>query len=238
MILIKYFGKGLSELHKELNAVIREKDKLTEAKELFLDLHGKLHLSSVSGTQENEVDALLNDLLPYEYGVMPTSKDETIAWVLWHIARIEDLTMGVLVAEEEQLFNCEWKKQMRAPISDTGNALTDDEIMELSECINIDSLITYRNAVGRRTRNIVKSLSANDMKRKVDKQRLELIKRTGGVTDQKESLWLLDFWGKKDIAGLLLMPPTRHVILHLNDCSKWKQHIREDKKCFRPAKDN
>lgn len=230
---MKYFGNGLSELHKELNAVIRKKDKLAEAKKLFFDLHAKLHLSCVSDTEQNEVDNLLNDLLPYEYGIMPTSKDETIAWVLWHIARIEDLTMGVLVAEDEQLFNSEWKMQMRVPISDTGNAMTDDEIIELSECIDIDKLIDYRNAVGQRTREIVKSLSVSDMRRTVDKQRLEIIKKTGGVTDQKESLWLLDFWGKKDIAGILLMPPSRHMILHLNDCSKWKQHIREGKKYFR-----
>lgn len=70
MILIKYFGNGLSELHKELSAVIRKKDKLTQAKELFLGLHAKLHLSVVSDTELNEVDALLNDLLPYEYGIM------------------------------------------------------------------------------------------------------------------------------------------------------------------------
>lgn len=31
---------------------------------------------------------------------MPTLKDETIAWVLWHIARIEDLIMGILVADD------------------------------------------------------------------------------------------------------------------------------------------
>lgn len=230
---MKYFGNGLSELHKELNAVIRKQDKLIEAKRLFFDLHTKLHLSSMIGAEQNEVDALLNDLLSYEYRVMPTAKDETIAWVLWHLARIEDLTMGVLVANGEQLFDSEWKNQMHTPISDTGNALTDDEIIELSRQINIDSLITYRNAVGQRTREIVKSLSASDMKRKVDTQRLEIIKKTGGVTNQKESLWLLDFWGKKDVAGILLMPPTRHVILHLNDCCKWKQHIREGKKCFR-----
>jgi len=233
VILIKYFGNGLSELHKELNAVIRKKVKLNEAKELFLDLHAKLHLSVVSGTELNEVDALLNDLVPYEYSVMPTSKDETIAWVLWHIARIEDLTMGILVAESEQLFDSTWKKQIHTPISDTGNALSDDEIIELSELLDIDNLLNYRNAVGCRTREIVKLLTVNDMKRKVNRKGLEIIKRTGGVTDQKEFEWLLDFWGKKDIAGILLMPPTRHVILHLNDCCKWKRHIREGKKYFR-----
>jgi hypothetical protein len=28
---------------------------------------------------------------------MPSSKDETIAWVLWYIARIEDLTINILI---------------------------------------------------------------------------------------------------------------------------------------------
>ena len=57
--------------------------------------------------------------------------------------------------------------------------------------------------------------------------------KEGGVTQQEESAWLLDFWGKKDVAGLLLMPPTRHVMLHLNDCCRWKQEIRTKKKFFR-----
>lgn len=230
---MKYFGDGLSGLHKELNAIIRKPDKLEEAKRLFLEIHSRLHMSSITETEENEVDNLLNDLAPYEYSIMPTPNDETIAWALWHIARIEDLTMGILVANDEQLFDGKWKERLNAPISDTGNALSDDEIIELSRRLNMKELIAYRNAVGQRTRMIVKSLSADDMKRKASPQGLETIKQAGGVTNQEASLWLLDFWGRKDVAGLLLMPPTRHVILHLNDCCKWKQHIRRGKKCFR-----
>lgn len=232
---MKYFGSGLSELHKELNTVIRKPDKLADAKRLFFELHSKLHLSSMSGTEKNDVDYLLNDLVPREYSIMPTSKDETIAWVLWHIARIEDLTMGILVANGNQLFNDEWKRRLNVSISDTGNALSDDEIMELSRQLNIKELISYRNAVGQRTRDIVRLISANEMKRTVFPHGLESVMQAGGVTSDENSQWLLDFWGKKDVAGLLLMPPTRHVILHLNDCCKWKLHIREGRKCFRHA---
>lgn len=57
------------------------------------------------GKDDNEIDCLLNDLTVEEYKIMPTIKDETIAWVLWHIARIEDLTIGILVADGEQVFN-------------------------------------------------------------------------------------------------------------------------------------
>lgn len=230
---MKYFGSGLSELHKELNTIIRKPDKLVDAKQLFFELHSKLHLSSMTGTEKNDVDYLLHDLVPHEYSIMPTSKDETIAWVLWHIARIEDLTMGILVADGNQLFNDEWKRRLNVSISDTGNALLDDEIMELSRQLNIKELISYRNAVGQRTRDIVMSLSASEMKRTVFPHGLEAVMQAGGVTSDENSLWLLDFWGKKDVAGLLLMPPTRHVLLHLNDCCKWKLHIREGKKCFR-----
>lgn len=223
---MKYFGEGLSEKHKELNKIIRKKDKHEDAVRLFLELHEKLHLSVVSNGEPNEIDALLRDLLPQEYRIMPTDEDETIAWVLWHISRIEDLTMNILLDGAEQVFDNQWKEKINAPISDTGNALSDDEIMQLSADLNVVELLAYRNDVGKRTREIVHNLSPDDMRRKVSPHDLEKIRRKGGVTEQEDSIWLLDYWGKKDVAGLLLMPPTRHIILHLNDCCKWKQQIR------------
>jgi hypothetical protein len=232
---MKYFGAGMSELHKELNTVIRKQDEQDKAKILFLDLHAKLHLSEITSTELNEVDTILTDLSLDEYEIMPTEKDETIAWALWHLARIEDLTMNFLVAEGEQIFNPEWKKRLNAPIDDTGNALTDDEIMNLSKALDINALIAYRNAVGKRTREIVNGLSVAEMNRKVPTPGIEKIRQVGGVTKQAESLWLLDYWSKKDVAGILLMPPTRHAILHLNDCGIWKSHMRKGKKCFRSS---
>ncbi|HFL3264444.1 DinB family protein [Clostridioides difficile] len=230
---MKYFGNGLSEVHKELNKIIRKEEKIEQAKELFLKIHAKLHLSKISNTEKNEVDKLINDLNRDEYAIMPTNKDETIAWVLWHITRIEDLTVNMLVAQKEQIFNEQWKDRLSVFITDTGNALSDDEIMNLSKSINIDELLCYRNEVAKNTIEVVKDLKAEDMKRKVSPIDLERILVTGGVIKHEDSIWLLDFWGNKDIAGILLMPPTRHVILHLNDCCKWKEYFRTKKKFYR-----
>ena len=58
------------------------------------------------------------------------------------------------------------------------------------------------------------------MKIKVKKEQMEKIYKCGGVLDT--STWLLDFWGKKNIYGLIMMPITRHQIVHLNDCFKIK----------------
>lgn len=230
---MKYFGEGLSEKHKELSKIIRKKDEISQAKSLFLDIHANLHLSETDGASPNEVDNLINDLNENEYSIMPKFKDETIAWVIWHIARIEDLTMNMLVARKDQLFNAEWQSRMNASITDTGNALTDDEIMCFSHSVDIQEMLCYWNAVAESTKEIVNNLQTEDMKRKFSSTDLERILDSGGVTEQKDSIWLLDFWGNKDVAGILLMPPTRHVMLHLNDCCKWKEHIRANKKIYK-----
>jgi hypothetical protein len=229
---MKYFGEGLSEVHKELNSLIRKPGEWERARQIFLDLHANLHLSPVSSSRPNEVDALFGDLLQDEYRMMPSEKGETITWIVWHIARIEDLTMGILVNNGDQIFNNYWQEIIHSSITDTGNALTYDEIIQFGIGLDIEAMLAYRNAVGKRTREIVQQLDEEELKRKVTADGLEKIRLEGGVTGQENSAWLLDFWGKKDVAGLLLMPPTRHVILHLNECSKYKQHIRNGKKCY------
>lgn len=229
---MKYFGSELSEKHKELNKIIRNAEKIKQAKGLFLDIHAKLNLSEISNTEKNEVDNLLENLTQNQYSIMPTNKDETIAWVLWHIARIEDLTINILVARKDQIFNEDWKKKLNVSITDTANALSDNEIIDLSKNINIDKLISYRNEVARNTRKVVSDLSSEDMKRCIVRDDLDKILELGGVTKQQDSIWLLDFWSKKDVAGILLMPPTRHVMLHLNDCCKWKEYFSTKKKFY------
>ena len=82
---------------------------------------------------------------------MVTSKDETIAWALWHIARLEDLTMNLLVSGGEQVWNREWARCLGTAVADTGNAMSDDQIMELSKALRPAELLQYRSAVGRRT---------------------------------------------------------------------------------------
>lgn len=232
-VIVKYFGDELSAMHRELTSVIRKADGFEHGMDLFLRIHSMLHSGEVSGTGKNNIDGLTDDLKPEEYYIMPGARDETIAWSLWHIARIEDLTMGILAADGGQVFDESWKLRMKTAFTDTGNAMTDDEIMLISKNIVIDELLKYRCAVGKRTREICGALSGSDMKKRVSDKSLDRIFSEGGVTPQENSVWLLDFWGEKDIAGLLLMPASRHEIIHLNSCFKYKDDIRTKKRFYR-----
>ena len=48
----------------------------------------------------------------------------------------------------------------------------------------------------------------------------------GGVTEQKGSKWLPDFWGKLTVGGLVLLPLTKHHVMHLDVCAALKKRKR------------
>jgi len=48
----------------------------------------------------------------------------------------------------------------------------------------------------------------------------------GGVLEVEGSKRLVGFWSRKTTAGILLMPITRHQILHLDDSIKNKTKVR------------
>ena len=66
-------------------------------------------------------------------------------------------------------------------------------------------------------KKILESLKFNNLKIKVTPEQIKKITQNGGVVNDPKSLWLLDFWGSKNIFGLLKMPITRHHIFHLSN---------------------
>ncbi len=204
---------------KELRKIILKPDKIQESKSLALSLHSMVHLSIMSGVDKKTFeDELWEGLDENTFRTSQNQKGRTIAYGIWHCTRIEDITMNLLVAGDKQIFNREnWQEKINSNITDTGNAMTEDDIMEFSKNINMEELKNYRIEVGRRTRDIVENLSTQDMKRNFDKHRLQRILDERAVLDVKASNWLIDFWGRKNVAGIILMPMTRHQVIHINE---------------------
>lgn len=212
-----------------LRELIKKPDKFNEAIELCLEMHSLVHTSEMSGINIRTFeDDLWDDLDEFSFRTMPSVKDATIAWNIWHLTRIEDITANILIADDIQVINTNrWQDKMNVTVYDTGNAMTDEEINDLSSSISMKELRNYRIAVGRKTREIIKQLRANDLKKKMEPARLQRIFDEGGVLRVEGSEWLVDFWSKKTIAGILLMPITRHQIVHINDCMRLKEKCKK-----------
>jgi hypothetical protein len=217
-------GTDWNPLQAKLKEIILKKDRFEEMQQLLLQMHSLVHSSNVyNGHCVTYMDEVWSDLQDNAFRTMPTVKDDTVAWNIWHITRIEDLTSNILINNQKQVLDEGWLKRLNTTITDTGNAMSDEEIIALSNQINREELYLYRNAVGLRTKEIIEGLKPEDMKRKVAKEGLDRIASEGGVTQQPDAVWLLDFWGKKNVAGIILMPITRHQIVHLNDCRRLKE---------------
>lgn len=210
---------------KKLRPLLSDADSHSQAIQLFLQQHAEVHSSdmSSSGTLSFQ-DEVLADLNDGQIREIPDQMDHSIAWIIWHIARIEDVTMNLLVTGKEQLFTRDaWMRKMGISAPHTGNAMSRSEIAVLSKAIDMESLRSYRLAVGRQTEMIVKELQPDDVGQKVSPSRLDLVVQAEAV--RREAKGLLDYWGKRTIAGLLLMPPTRHCFVHLNEAERIKQKV-------------
>jgi hypothetical protein len=217
--------KRWNENHQLLTRLLAKGDR-EAAIPLFLDQHAMVHSARVSKAKLwSFEDELLDDMSEVEIRQVPAGGEHSIAWILFHLARIEDITMNLLVAGTPQILTSDdWAKRLNVSLQHSANKMDDESMAALSAQIDIPSLRRYRVAVARRTRQVVQGLGVKDFKRRVDPARIETVLREGAVTPEAREI--TDYWGKKTIAGLLLMPPTRHCILHLNEANRIKESIR------------
>ena len=190
---------------------------------LFLSQHAMLHSAKMGPTEPwSFADELLEDMNDGQIRRIPQNCEHSVAWLIWHSARCEDITMNMLIAGSAQtLFQGKWYEQMKVTAKDTGNAMTPEEVAELSTQIDLPALWDYRNSVGQRTREIVKSFQPGDLKTKVDPDRIQLVKDKGAVLEAASGI--ANYWSKRTFAGLLLMPATRHNFIHLNEAVRLKK---------------
>jgi hypothetical protein len=189
-------------------------------------------LHSTKITQANDVegdswsyeDEILNDMVEEQIRIIHPNEEHSIAWCLWHLARIEDTAMNLLVAGTSQVFiKGNWQEKLNIPFIDTGNEMDKGKLITLNETIDINALRKYRIEVGNRTREIVITLKNENLREKVMPSRIKRVIDEGALV--KSAYGIADYWSKRNIAGLLLMPATRHNLVHLNEAYRIKKRF-------------
>jgi len=218
--------KSWNQQQQTLRKRLAIREDFPRAIEIFLNQHAMLHTASMSQTGLwSFEDETLEGLDVDQMRIIPGKCDHLIAWVVWHMTRIEDATMNLLVAGSPQvLLGEDWLKRMEIPERDPGNGMDATGVAALSEAINMPVLREYRQSVGRRTIAIVKNLQPEELQQKVDPARLREMTAQGVLSAQAGEL--LEYWAGLSISGLLLMPPTRHTFIHWNEAVRIKKKIK------------
>ena len=114
---------------------------------LFLERHDNLR-----GWMSPLADAPDGDWRARPHGVNP------IGWLVWHMARCEDVGVNRLVFDRPQVLDdpaARWTERMNVPWRHHGATMTSAEVDELAGRADVPALWAYYTAVRDRTRELV-----------------------------------------------------------------------------------
>lgn len=175
-----------------------------DARSVFLTSYAGMTSGVLGG------DRLLNDLTDEQLRARPLKQANSIAWVLWHIVRCEDATVNRMIVDCPQVFDGDnWPQRLNVLRRDIGTGMTNQEVTELSEQIDLAMFRDYRVAVTERTRQVVESLPPSTWDDSVTAAHAKRVALEDGMLAHAEG-WV-DRWSTERPKGSWLFS---HVINH------------------------
>jgi hypothetical protein len=126
-----------------------------DARDLFLSQHSAVHSAAVGNNPGSAAERTFANLSDDQMRVRPREDLNSLAWLMWHIARAEDIMLNPVLNNRDQVLDDVWLKRLGITRRDFGIGMSSPEVTELTRQINLGALREYRDAVGTRTREIV-----------------------------------------------------------------------------------
>jgi DinB superfamily len=144
------------------------------------------------------LDAPEADIRARPYGL------HSIAWLMWHISRCEDVGVNRILVDGKQVLDAgSWIDRLQVPRRDIGTEMTDSEVGVLSEGIDLRALREYWQAVGERTDEIVGALHADNLDTRVGAEHLRRLIVEEGALDPRAQ-WAAEMWLRRPNRGWFL----------------------------------
>jgi hypothetical protein len=195
-----------------------------DARQLFLTQHAHLHASATSGMNDVSFqDGLCEGLTDLQVRERPDGLN-SIAWLLWHITRFEDVVVNTVLRGAPEVFDRDdWRQRLGISSRLAGTGSDDDELREFGEQIIPDALLAYRAAVGRETRAWAAA---------VDSAALDVVPDVAArlaqapVALDERAAWVPRLWSTKTGYGLLALPVLDHGHIHLGEARVTRSRVR------------
>ena len=129
-----------------------------DALEIFLRDHGQVHSRAVAVQPFSRVDRILDSLSESELR-RSHSGFNPVAWIIWHMARVEDNGLSTIVFQTRPVLEAgDWGRRLGVAGPADGFGMVKAEVAEVAAAVDIAALREYRDAVGRRTRALAAEL--------------------------------------------------------------------------------
>ncbi len=97
---------------------------------------------------------------------VPPTGSHSIAWCLWHTARVEDLIINGRVQSGPVLWNAEWAERVGLPAEGFGTGMTDAEAQQI-HIRDMDAFAAYQEAVWAETEKFLEAADDAALEREI-----------------------------------------------------------------------
>lgn len=184
-----------------------------DARDLFLGQHAMVHSAAVGGNKASMAERAFGGLSEAQMRVRPREDLNSLAWLMWHVARAEDIMINPVLAGRPQVCDAAWLGRLGVDRRDFGIGMTGAEVGALTRQIDVGALREYRDAVGLRTREVVGAFRPEDWEGAVAAEALERAAAEGAFGASADRL-VRAFAGRPRAAmlsGLALFHPAGHL---------------------------
>lgn len=143
----------------------------------------------------------------------PGEAGNSICWLMWHLARVEDVAINAVVRDRPQVLIAEaWPKRLGVDDARVGTGFQEAEVAAFSRTVDPAAVDAYWQAVRAATTAWLTDVALADLDAVPDFD----ARIAGGPPIVPESAkWLLDFWRGRTAGWFLRMPVIDHGFLHL-----------------------
>ena len=180
-----------------------------DATRFFLLLHERL--------QTTVEETLLHGLTDDQLRRRPRRDGNSIAWLLWHMARCEDIAVSRFVVGCPQLL-AQGRWDLNLARGDIGTGMTDDEVDAFSARVNVAALRDYYTQVVRKTRDVVVCLRPEVLDEVIDPAYLRQVLTEEDVLGERAGWVAMNFVGRTK-GWFLAQLALRHNVAHLAEAS-------------------
>ncbi|MFN8124884.1 MAG: DUF664 domain-containing protein, partial [Candidatus Nanopelagicales bacterium] len=134
---------------------------MDDTRALLLDLFGRVH---------EAIPPVVDGLSAEQLCWAPGPDANPIAWLVWHLCRVEDDHLAGIAGSEQVWLSDGWADRFALPFdpADIGYGQTTEQVRQVPG--DAELLVGYAAAVAARTREILSALTEDDLRRIVDER--------------------------------------------------------------------
>ncbi len=168
---------------------------------------------------------LKNTLSEEQLKFRPLEGMQPIIWLVWHMARVEDMGLSRFIWRTHQLYDASWRARMNLQIDHYGTSMREEEVANFVKTVEVDGVLAYQTAVGQRTKEMLEKLDVDTLDEVLSEEEVLRVVRDEGMASE-DAQWVSPHYIGKTRGWMLCHMGLTHNFRHFGQIALVRKIIK------------